>query len=504
MTDNSRTDLAEELLAAARSAGPYMARPGNERGIVVCAGGPVMIVNAYVLVRLLREHLKSVLPIEIWHCGAVEMPRFLARQFEELGCNVVDALSTTFAGEANELQLDGWQLKAHALRFTGFEHVILLDADQVPLRDPAELFDWPHYCTTGALFWPDVIDLSITNPAWQRFGLESNQICSWESGQLCVDRKRHWLAVCLVHALNVSADVVYNMVYGDKDTFLLAWKMLGADHALVPHKPYADEYFLCQRDFSGNGLFQHRTNCKWSLHGDNIKPDGFELADVCESYLRDLRMIWNGRIFFPPGSTPGYRRLEQALVSNKTFVLSIGSKPSQVIELLDGNQIGRGRSGAMMNWYVGAGPEGAGIYICDANKETAFVMEVQSGIWSGTTFGQPPQPIELCQVEKDTGGAVRSGSAGSMVDDLISAFWNGGYHDENSAQMIATTLQGLAVVDPAIVADIGASVAKYRREDSRLACFLDELVSRLEKTSGGTASVRNYSLIFDETFYVRS
>jgi hypothetical protein len=51
---------------------------------------------------------------------------------------------------------------------------------------------------------------------------------------------------------------------------------------------------------------------------------------------------------------------------------------------------------------------------------------------------------------------------------------------------------------------IRSGVAKYGREDSRLACFLDELVSRLEKTSGGTPSVRNYGLIFDETFHVRS
>jgi hypothetical protein len=51
---------------------------------------------------------------------------------------------------------------------------------------------------------------------------------------------------------------------------------------------------------------------------------------------------------------------------------------------------------------------------------------------------------------------------------------------------------------------IRSGVAKYGREDLQLACLLDELVSRLEKTSGGTPSVGNYSLVFDETFHVRS
>jgi hypothetical protein len=49
---------------------------------------------------------------------------------------------------------DGWQLKPYALIHSRFEEVLLLDADQVPVRDPAEIFRWPQYLETGALCRP--------------------------------------------------------------------------------------------------------------------------------------------------------------------------------------------------------------------------------------------------------------------------------------------------------------------------------------------------------------
>jgi Mannosyltransferase putative len=35
---------------------------------------------------------------------------------------------------------------------------VLLDANQVPVRDPSEVFQWPQYLDTGALFWPDTVE----------------------------------------------------------------------------------------------------------------------------------------------------------------------------------------------------------------------------------------------------------------------------------------------------------------------------------------------------------
>ncbi len=38
--------------------------------------------------------------------------------------------------------------------------------DNLPVRDPAFLFDRPEYHDSGTLFWPDVIRMSRTNEAW--------------------------------------------------------------------------------------------------------------------------------------------------------------------------------------------------------------------------------------------------------------------------------------------------------------------------------------------------
>ena len=52
-----------------------------------------------------------------------------------------------------------WPLKPYAIAHSRFREVIFLDADTVPLVDPAELFDWEPYRRSGLLLWPDIIDL---------------------------------------------------------------------------------------------------------------------------------------------------------------------------------------------------------------------------------------------------------------------------------------------------------------------------------------------------------
>lgn len=49
-----------------------------------------------------------------------------------------------------------FHLKAAAILASKFAEVLYLDSDNVPLRDPAYLFDEPLYKSSGgAVFWPD-------------------------------------------------------------------------------------------------------------------------------------------------------------------------------------------------------------------------------------------------------------------------------------------------------------------------------------------------------------
>jgi Mannosyltransferase putative len=161
------TGAIAERLGALR---PFPADRFDGRGIVICAGGVRMFVNAYVLVRVLREILRCALPIELWHLGPGELSPAMRRLLEPFGVDRVDACALPGANQARIA--DGWQLKPYAVLNSRFREVLLLDADQVPVRDPAEAFQWPAYLETGALFWPDIVDLTAENPVWRMCGLD--------------------------------------------------------------------------------------------------------------------------------------------------------------------------------------------------------------------------------------------------------------------------------------------------------------------------------------------
>lgn len=149
---------------------PYPRGRFRGRGIVVCAGGPRMFLNAYVLLKILRETLRSALPIQLWHLGPQELSAVMRALIDDLDVEPVDAFAVR--AKHPSVVADGWQLKPYAVLHSRFEEILLLDADQVPVRDPAELFDWPQYKEAGALFWPDIVDLIRDNPVWRLCGLE--------------------------------------------------------------------------------------------------------------------------------------------------------------------------------------------------------------------------------------------------------------------------------------------------------------------------------------------
>jgi hypothetical protein len=125
--------------------------------------------------------------------------------------------------------------------------VLLLDADNVAVRDPDFLFDHQDYRDTGALFWPDIVRLSPDNPVWAISGLSYRDTPSIESGQLVLDKSRCWRALALAHWINQHSDRFYGFLHGDKDTFLIAWLMLDQPYHLIRHRPKLLDSTICQR-----------------------------------------------------------------------------------------------------------------------------------------------------------------------------------------------------------------------------------------------------------------
>lgn len=373
--------IKEELAQLLSESPPYHRHKFSGRGIVICAGGPVMLTNAYVLIRILREKLGCTLPIEVWHLGRKEMPGLFIEQFNALSCTTVDAFNVQNT-DATEI-CDGWRLKTFALLHSSFEEVLLLDADQVPVEDPACVFDWPEYLAAGAVFWPDIVKLTAENPIWDLVGLPAENIRSWESGQICINKTKNMHALTIAQWMGKRADVFYQLLYGDKDTFLIAWKLTGTEFFLIPHLPMQNQRYFAQRTPLGKCLFQHRTNCKWHLQEKPYKFDNFVWQSECLGFLEDLRSFWNGRCFTAPDRSIGARKIENELIAMRHFKLSIGIDTPIAFELLPGHQIGQGRDYRCANWHVGENSKGFEIVFHDHHKPSFVLHKSSEGLWQG-------------------------------------------------------------------------------------------------------------------------
>ena len=381
----SRDEHKQRLEQCLQTLQPYPTGQFSGRGIVVCAGGPSLFTNAYVLIHLLRRVHNCRLPIEVWHFGDGEMSERMRLLLRELETDIVDAEAVLRIRPA-PIE-NGWQLKSYTLMWSRFEQVLMLDADQVPLRDPTDLFELPGYRDTGALFWPDIVDLLDSNPIWQSCGLQPRGHPALESGQLLIDKARHWSALQIAAHLNERASYYYGLLYGDKDTFLIAFLLAGADFALVPHRPFGDVPFcLQQRDMEGRPLFQHRTGAKWHYAGAQILQ-GLPIEDECLHALQDLRGRWNGLVFAPPARSPHARDAEARLTAARHFLLVIPGEDPVELELLPEFEIGNGRAPDRMNWHC---EEAAGLVelvFSDAFSAVVRLAQGGSGRWLGTSTG---------------------------------------------------------------------------------------------------------------------
>ncbi len=133
---NEQQQMFEAAIAAAP---PYPAERFAGRGIVICAGGARLFTCAWVAIGILRRVLGCRLPIQLWHLGPEEIGPPMQALLEELDVEVVDALELA---ERYPLRIvGGWELKSYAIVHSRFREVFLLDADNVPLIDPASLFE---------------------------------------------------------------------------------------------------------------------------------------------------------------------------------------------------------------------------------------------------------------------------------------------------------------------------------------------------------------------------
>jgi FkbM family methyltransferase len=271
----------------------YNSRRFKGRGIVLCGGGVSYFTNAWVCINMLRFHGCS-LPIELWHLGKVELDREMEELLKPLGVRCINAREVMNRYPMrNPL---GWELKSYALLHSSFREVLLLDADNVAVRNPEYLFDSPEYRRTGAIFWPDYRRLGSRRAIWKMCGVKYRDEPEFESGQIVVHKENCWAALNLAFWYNDHSEFFYQYIHGDKETFHMAWRKLGQDYSMVPYPIHPLAGTMCQHDFQGTRLFQHRNLRKWTLWSENEKIPGFFYEKECIQFLASLRQRWNGTI----------------------------------------------------------------------------------------------------------------------------------------------------------------------------------------------------------------
>jgi len=263
------------------------------QGIVICGGGLQYFTNAWVCINVLRE-LGCTLPIQLWYLGEDEMDEEMKLLLKPFGIECVDAMKVRKRHPAR--RLGGWELKPYAMLHCPFREVLLLDADNVPVVNPEFLFQTQPYRQTGAIFWPDYGQFKKTQMIWDNCDLMRPNGPEFESGQIVLDKKRCWQALCLTMWFNENSDFYYEHLLGDKETFHLAFEKLKKSYTMPSRPIHSLEGTMCQHDFEGNRLFQHRNGDKWNLFLRNKAVKGFSFEEECRGYVNQLREVWDGRM----------------------------------------------------------------------------------------------------------------------------------------------------------------------------------------------------------------
>jgi Mannosyltransferase putative len=450
-----------------------------DRGIVICAGGKRYFTCAWVLISILRRVHRITLPIQVWHLGRSEMSDEMRILLAQEEIEVVDADAVVAQHPAR--LAGGWPLKPYAIAQSRFREVLYLDADTVPLVDPQAAFDWKEYRDNGLLLWPDLVNIKATNPVWAKLGLEPIEATSIDSGVLLADKARVWDILDLAVALNEHCDELYDLIHGDKDTFLLSAHLLKRHVGLVPHSPFQFEWDMVQRDPTGEPFVHHRTSGKWLLNHPNRPLAVPALMASCEEALADLRRRWSGNVFHAPERSPQARAEETRLIGLRKVRYENTGRPARDLELLPGGRVGAGRV-LEEHWAV---IDRDGVFLLQfyGNTELVATLEkIGEGQWHGLAC-EPGCEISLKE-PLDRGEShvadesARRRSARDLVLALAQPAWFGIGYDEKRAFALESAF---ALINDTFD-DVPEQIAVLMRNQtiaSEWQGFLDRLAAQL-------------------------
>jgi ADP-heptose:LPS heptosyltransferase len=376
----------------------------SDRGIVVCGGGERYFPCAWVCINMLR-HLGCRLPIQLWYLGPLEMDRRMQELVEPLGVTCVDARARRRQEQIKLAHvpwskgLGGFELKPYAILNCPFQEVLLLDADNVPVVNPEFLFEQPQYRKTGAVFWPDYGRLAPMREIWDVCGVPYRDEPEFESGQILVDKARCWRALQLTMWYNNHSEFFYRYIHGDKDTFHLAFRKLGEAYSMPSRPIHPLEYTMCQHDFEGNRIFQHRNLAKWMLRRPNLRIYDFWYEVECLDFLKQLETKWNGQIYTEDATPVSFEAtaLQQVAetLTRKVYRYHRVGYDTRLMSFRSNGLVGQGAAGQEVYWDLLPDVQGPLLEIAARDRPTCLLKQEPTGVWKGRWLWYERMRVEL-------------------------------------------------------------------------------------------------------------
>lgn len=270
-------------------------------GIVTVGGGKFSLL-AFLIIKTLRN-MHTTLPVEVLippkDEGETDFCDVLLPKYNAKCIYISDVLPQSLV---DNFEFKGYQFKSLSIIASSFENLLLLDADNFPIKPLDDIFDEEPYKSTGMVLWPDfwrrttnpayydIADIpisynkrvrncidNITPPELYTEDMEdlSNvplhdldgtiPDVSTESGQLMISKSSHLPTVLLSLYYNVNGPSWYYPIFsqkaageGDKETFIAGANFYGLPFYQVKSATAVDGYHQPDgKGFRGVAMLQH-------------------------------------------------------------------------------------------------------------------------------------------------------------------------------------------------------------------------------------------------------
>lgn len=291
-----------------------------ERGIVIPAGGIKYLTNGYMNIRYIRDILQSSMPIEIWYLGQEEKIDIIFNDLSNRYNNIKFIDAREYAKQFPFKRLYGWETKIYSIVHSRFEEIIFLDSDCFLNYNPELLFDHiVEYKEYGAVFSADcdvfgcnrpmdengiisklgtfrhgTWNYNSDNPLISMLNIPYTDYPELESGFMLINKKRCYRELFLSLFLNENSDFIYQYLYGDKDTYRIAWSYLNTPFFVIKNILRINNCIT--NTYNNQIIFQHRVqnskfdlNIPWNEYPNYI--DSFKNLSSYRSYFDDLLIL---------------------------------------------------------------------------------------------------------------------------------------------------------------------------------------------------------------------